>query len=234
MRWYCSIECNGLSALYTVPWSKPGGERHTYFTPTYEALKGMLKHIRWTPAITFVIDKVRILERIDTYSETKLRKRWTKSDHELSIYEYLRDVRYQVQFYIEWNQNYKNRETDRIARHHIEMFKKRLQHGSVLPLCFGISDCDVEDYHRCKFGRGRGYYDNSGVIDLGIMFHSFGYPDEAILDCDKYKFVSRYFHAYMDNGVIRFCRPEECSMRRVLHECTKEEKERLKARMGCK
>lgn len=56
------------------------------------------------------------------------------------------------------------------------------------------------------YGEGVSCYDGSGEIDLGLMFHSFAYPDEA----GKNELGVRLWRAKMVNGEIHFPRPKEC------------------------
>ena len=47
-----SFVVRGRYALFTVPYSKIGGDKTSYPVPTYEALKGIAKSIYWKP--TFI------------------------------------------------------------------------------------------------------------------------------------------------------------------------------------
>lgn len=57
----------------------------------------------------------------------------------------------------------------------------------------------------CKFGDGEGFYDGYGELAIGTMFHGFHYPDETGRD----ELGVRFWHAKMENGYIRFPRPEQ-------------------------
>ena len=58
------FEVSGDYALFSDPITRAGGEKCSYQIPTYEALKGILHSIYWKPTITWVVDKVRIMNRI--------------------------------------------------------------------------------------------------------------------------------------------------------------------------
>ncbi|MFJ7890493.1 CRISPR-associated protein Cas5 [Lysinibacillus xylanilyticus] len=45
----------GRNTLFTVPFSKTGGEKTTTLIPTYEALKGIVEFIYWKPLIKWNI-----------------------------------------------------------------------------------------------------------------------------------------------------------------------------------
>ena len=50
------------------------------------------------------------------------------------------------------------------------------------------------------------------------MVHGLTYPDEAVRKTEKGKLTVRLWDAQMVNGIIHFPRPEECEIRRVIHE----------------
>jgi CRISPR-associated protein Cas5d len=66
----------------------------------------------------------------------------------------------------------------------------------------------------CEFGEGKGFYDEYGCIDFGIMFHGFDYPDET----QRNELGVRLWRQEMDNGVIKFDMPADIKRRRVVHE----------------
>ena len=63
------FEVSGDYALFSDPITRAGGEKCSYQIPTYEALKGILHSIYWKPTITWVVDKVRIMNRISMESK---------------------------------------------------------------------------------------------------------------------------------------------------------------------
>ena len=58
---------------------------------------------------------------------------------------------------------------------------------------------------------GQGYYDNSGIIDMGEIYHGVTYPDEGWDNATRSGIYRRKWHCIMENGLIRFIKPEECS-----------------------
>ena len=49
----------GNRALFSDPVTRVGGEKTSYYVPTYEALKGALASVYWKPTIIWVIEAVR-------------------------------------------------------------------------------------------------------------------------------------------------------------------------------
>lgn len=61
-----TFEVFGDYALFSDPVMRVGGEKASYQIPTYEALKGILHSIYWKPTIVWYIDKVRVMNPIQT------------------------------------------------------------------------------------------------------------------------------------------------------------------------
>ena len=74
-----------------------------------------------------------------------------------------------------------------------------LERGGRQDVFLGTRDCQgyVEP---CAFGEGIGHYDEIDEISYGLMFHSFGYPDETGND----KLITRLWRPVMKYGVIEF------------------------------
>lgn len=60
------------------------------------------------------------------------------------------------------------------------------------------------------FGEGEGAYDNIDELGFGLMFHSFGYPDET----GNNELTSRFWHGVMKNGVIDYPHVSACPVTR--------------------
>ena len=60
------FEVYGEYALFSDPVMRMGGEKCSYQIPTYEALKGILHSIYWKPTFIWYVDKVRIMQQIQT------------------------------------------------------------------------------------------------------------------------------------------------------------------------
>ena len=90
-----------------------------------------------------------------------------------------------------------------------------LERGGRQDIFLGTRDC--QGYVApCEFGSGKGDYDDYGELAFGVMFHGFDYPDET----GRNELATRFWRPTMINGVIRFVRPEECDIRRVVHGMT--------------
>lgn len=199
-------------ALFTDPLTRIGGEKCSYHIPTYEALKGIAKSIYWKPTFIWVIDEVRVINRIRT--QTKGAKPLEfGGGNTLAIYTFLADVEYQVKAHFVWNLHRPELAEDRIdAKHHC-VAKRMLERGGRQDIFLGTRDCQgyVEP---CEFGSGAGHYDSAEPRDFGLTFHGFDYPDET----GENKLQARFWRPTMIDGVIRFDPPEQCATRKFVRE----------------
>ena len=210
----------GRFALFTDPLTKIGGEKCSYHIPTYEALKGITKSIYWKPTFVWVIDEVRVIKRIRT--QTKGTKPLEYGGgNTLAIYTFLADVEYQVRAHFEWNPYRPELAEDRNeAKHHI-IAQRMLERGGRQDIFLGTRDCQgyVEP---CEFGSGHGRYDDLGELAFGVMFHGFDYPDET----GESRVSTRFWQPKMIDGVVRFARPEDCRIRKIIREMSPKRFER--------
>ena len=198
-------------ALFTDPVTRIGGEKSTYQVPTYEALKGITSSIYWKPTLIWVIDSVRVMNKIRTESKNVKPLKYN-GGNDLSIYTYLRDIKYQVKAHFEWNMKRTDLEQDRNEDKHYQIAQRMLKKGGRRDIFLGARECQgyVEP---CVFGGGSGYYDNAEDIAFGLMFHSFSYPEESGVN----ELHSRFWYPSLKQGVIAFPRPEECSITKYIH-----------------
>lgn len=202
----------GRYALFTDPLTRIGGEKCSYHVPTYEALKGIAKSIYWKPTFIWVIDEVRIINRIRT--QTKGTKPLEfGGGNTLAIYTFLADVEYQVKAHFEWNQYRPELADDRSAPKHHLIAKRMLERGGRQDIFLGTRDCQsyVEP---CEFRSGPGHYDGAGELGFGLTFHGFDYPDET----GENKLHARFWRPTMVDGVIRFLPPENCDIKKFIRE----------------
>ena len=200
----------GRYALFTDPLTKIGGEKCSYHLPTYEALKGVCKSIYWKPTIIWVVDELRVMNRIRT--QTKGTKPLEFSGgNTLAIYTFLSEVEYQVRAHFVWNEHHKELEKDRIDGKHYAIAKRMLEKGGRQDIFLGTRDCQgyVEP---CVFGEGAGAYDGDEEIGYGLMFHGFEYPDETGTD----ELHARFWYPTLRKGVLTFDRPEDCRYRKFV------------------
>lgn len=195
-------------ALFTDPVTRIGGEKSTYQVPTYEALKGITSSIYWKPTLIWVIDSVRVMNKIRTESKNVKPLKYN-GGNDLSIYTYLRDIKYQVKAHFEWNMKRTDLEQDRNEDKHYQIAQRMLKKGGRRDIFLGARECQgyVEP---CKFGSGESAYDNEDSFSFGLMFHGFDYPDEQ----EKDMLSVRFWNVEMKKGVITFPRPEACTIRR--------------------
>lgn len=206
----------GKYALFTDPITKIGGEKSTYLVPTYEAIKGITQSIYWKPTIIWVIDKIRVINKISTESKN-VKPLCYNGGNDLSIYTYLKNVEYQVKAHFEWNMQRPDLEADRNENKHFDIARRSLEKGGRRDIFLGARECQgyVEP---CKFGEGGSFYDNEDPFSFGMMFHGFDYPTEVKTDM----LSARFWNAKMENGIIEYPKPENCTIRRDIRKYTPE------------
>lgn len=202
----------GNYALFSDIVTRAGGEKTSYDIPTYEALKGILKSVYSKPTFTWYIDSVRVMNQIKTLRKGVRLVKYSEKEKDIAYNTYLCDVEYQVKAHFEWNLNQPKLEADRNYRKHLEIAKRAIDRGGRFNVFIGTSEC-YGYVEPCKFGEGHGFYDESGEIKYGLMYHGITYPDEAVLDEDKGKMTKRFWAATMKNGIIEFISPEECTIK---------------------
>jgi CRISPR-associated protein Cas5d len=208
------FKVHGRYALFTDPLTKVGGEKCSYHVPTYEALKGIVKSIYWKPTLIWVIDEVRVMKRIRTQTKGTKPQEFG-GGNTLAIYTFLADVEYQVRAHFEWNLHRSSLKEDQIEGKHFAIAQRMVERGGRQDIFLGTRDCQgyVES---CKFGDGAGDLDDAGELAFGLMFHGFDYPDET----GDQKLHARFWRQTMNNGVIRFDRPEDCAVKRYVRDMT--------------
>ena len=208
MRFKNSIELRlwGRYALFSEPITRVGGEKCSYPVPTYEAIKGVLESCYWKPTFIWYPDKLRVMHKIETESKGIRPIRYNDGTNDLSYYTYLVNVEYQIQAHFEWNEHRPDLAGDRDENKHFFIAKRMLERGGRRDVYLGSRECQgyIEP---CVFGEGKGYYDHTPGVPLGLMVHGFTYPDEGGDGMLK----ERLWRPVMkERGVIEFCRPEEC------------------------
>jgi CRISPR-associated protein Cas5d len=206
----------GRYALFSDPITRPSGEKFSYQTPTYQALKGALESVYWKPTFIWYMDAVRVMKRIQTESKGVRPIKMDKGrENELSYYTYLRDVEYQVFAHFEWNPQREDLSNDRDEHKHHNIAKRSIVQGGRRDVFLGARECQAY-VEPCEFGEGAGFYDDYGDIDFGIVFHGFDYPDETA----KNELGVRLWRQIMSNGVIQFDDPRDipAETRRVARE----------------
>ncbi len=208
------FEVYGDYALFSDPIMRVGGEKCTYQVPTYEALKGILSSVYWKPTIVWIIDKVRVMNPIQT--EVKgIRPIKHTGGNDLSFYTYLKNCRYQVMAHFEWNENRPELIGDRNENKHHCIAKRMIEKGGRRDIFLGTRESQGYVVP-CKFGEGEGHYDNIQELAFGLMYHGITYADEAFSEETKNCMTARFWYPKMQNGVINFLRPEKCPLYKKL------------------
>lgn len=208
------FEVYGDYALFSDPIMRVGGEKCTYQVPTYEALKGILSSVYWKPTIVWIIDKVRVMNPIQTEVKGIRPIKYT-GGNDLSFYTYLKNCRYQVMAHFEWNENRPELIGDRNENKHHCIAKRMIEKGGRRDIFLGTRECQGYVVP-CKFGEGEGHYDNIQELAFGLMYHGITYADEAFSEETKNCMTARFWYPKMQNGVINFLRPEKCPMYKKL------------------
>ena len=208
------FEVYGDYALFSDPIMRVGGEKCTYQVPTYEALKGILSSVYWKPTIVWIIDKVRVMNPIQTEVKGIRPIKYT-GGNDLSFYTYLKNCRYQVMAHFEWNENRPELAGDRNENKHHNIAKRMIEKGGRRDIFLGTRECQGYVVS-CKFGEGEGHYDNIQELAFGLMYHGITYADEAFSEETKNCMTARFWYPKMQNGVINFLRPEKCPLYKTL------------------
>lgn len=208
------FEVYGDYALFSDPIMRVGGEKCTYQVPTYEALKGILSSVYWKPTIVWIIDKVRVMNPIQTEVKGIRPIKYT-GGNDLSFYTYLKNCRYQVMAHFEWNENRPELAGDRNENKHHNIAKRMIEKGGRRDIFLGTRECQGYVVP-CKFGEGEGHYDNIQELAFGLMYHGITYAGEAFSEETKNCMTARFWYPKMQNGVINFLRPEKCPMYKKL------------------
>lgn len=196
---------HGRYALFSDPVTRLGGEKFSYQVPTYQALKGIVESVYWKPTLLWIIDEVRVMNPIRTEAKNIRPINYKGPGNTLSVYTYLKDVRYQVRAHFVWNEHRPEMAGDRDEHKHHNIARRMIERGGRRDIFLGAWECQgyVEP---CAFGEGEGFYDRGGRLDFGPMVHGFDYPDETGRDM----LSLRLWRAFMEDGVIRFPAPADC------------------------
>ncbi|MCM3128037.1 type I-C CRISPR-associated protein Cas5c [Paenibacillus provencensis] len=211
MRNSIEFEVYGDYALFTDPLTKLGGEKLSYHIPTYQAIKGIVESIYWKPTLIMYVDEIRVMNPISMESKG-IRPIEYGGGNTLANYTYLKNVRYQVRAYFEFNMHRQDLKHDHNEHKHHNILKRALAAGGRRDIFLGTRECQgyVEP---CEYGTGDSYYDSyDGEIHFGNMVHGLNYPDETGRD----QLEVRLWNPVMKNGIIKFIRPENCTQVRVI------------------
>ena len=202
---YFYAKVYGDRALFTSPESKAGGEKISYDVPTRAAIQGIIDANYFKPTIINVIDEVRIMNKIESYTQgMRLLLKDYKSD--LSAYTYLIDPCYYVKFHFEWNEAREDLKNDRNFMKHEAITERSLKRGGRRPIFLGVSECQgyIEYLTEEEYEKDEGYYDDTN-LGFGLMLVGLIYPKKS-----GEMLRSAYGPINMKNGRIAFQRPEDC------------------------
>lgn len=206
---FVEFEVYGDYGLFSEPLTRVGGEKFTYQVPTYEAMKGVMQSVYWKPTIIWIIDKIRVMNPIQTETKGIRPIKYNSNKNDLSYYTYLKDCRYQVKAHFIWNENRPELEADRNENKHHNIAKRMIIKGGRRDIFLGCRECQAY-VEPCNFGEGEGFYDNIDELSFGLMYHGITYPDEAYSEETKGKMTVNFWNPIMKKGIIDYCLPSEC------------------------
>lgn len=208
-----TFKVSGKFALFTDPITRVGGEKYSLQIPTYQALIGIVESIYWKPNLIFIIDRIRVMNPIQTVAKGIRPIEYQSAKNSLSLYTYLRDVEYQVEAHFIWNENRPDLKEDWNENKHHQIMKRMIHKGGRRDVYLGTRECQAY-IEPCEFLEGSSAYDEIGELSFGLMFHGYDYPD----DTGKDMLMARFFMPVMKKGVIEFPKPEECKIKREVRE----------------
>ena len=204
----------GKYALFSDPITRVGGEKLSYPIPTYQALKGIMESVHWKPSLMYFVDEVCIMNPIRMEPRNVRPISYEHAQNTLSVYTYLADPVYLVRTH--FTANPYRTEPDLIAdgqneHKHYNIARRMVARGGRRDVFLGTRECQAY-VEPCDFDEEKkhSYYADYEEVDFGVMFHGFDYPDETGRDM----LGVRFWRAKMVRGVVEFCTPEECPMRR--------------------
>ncbi len=209
-----NFEVYGDYALFSEPATRVGGEKCSYQIPTYEAIKGILHSIYWKPTFIWNVEKVRVMNPIQMETKGIRPIKYHSDKNDLSYYTYLKDCRYQVEASFTWNQNRPELEKDRNEHKHFSIANRMVERGGRRDIYIGTRECQGYVVP-CKFGEGKGHYDDIDQLSFGHMYHGITYADEAYSEETRGKMTINFWNPVMRNGVIEFISPIACEHRPV-------------------
>lgn len=196
------FELAGRYALFTDPLTGCGGEKCSLPVPTFEALKGAARGIYSSHEFCWTIQAVRIMQPIITEAMTLTRLDYFGKGKDISVYTYLRDVRYQVLARLEFAQDI----PPEARLKHFSILRRMLKRGGRRMIYLGTADCPAE-ITPVRFGERAGYYDSESM-DFGMMYHSISYQNGRPRSI-------QLFRCLMQRGIIAFPTPQECAVSRT-------------------
>ncbi len=204
----------GERALFSDPVSRAGGEKTTLLVPTYEAIKNVAKSIYFKPTFQIIVDEVKVLNRINT-RPIGIRPLKYDGKNDLAYYTYLIDAAYAVRCHFEWNYNHPELEKDRNEDKHFQIMKRCIEKGGRRDIYLGARECQAY-VEPCVYDDEVSVYEGQ-TIPFGLNYSSIIYADEAINEEDKGYMSVCFQNITMDNGIIKFLRPDQCTVKRKIH-----------------
>ena len=206
MSYGIKIRVWGDYALFTRPEMKV--ERVSYDVMTPSAARGILEAVYWKPAITWVVDRIHVLNpiRFENIRRNELAGRVSVNRSNMlegkPVYQFIEDDRQQrasmvlkdVDYVIEAHFGLNGDDASEPGKH-LAIFERRVKKGQCFHRpYFGCREFPV-NFEWCEIAPVSSYV---GERDLGFMLHDIDFGKDNL---------PHFFRAVMNNGVID-CRKE--------------------------
>lgn len=205
------IRVFGNKALFSRPELKV--ERYSYDIPTPSALVGLVESIYRHPGMKYVIDRVKVINRIERISVKRNElKSKISADKVRKVLEGKKEL-----LYLDRSQDIAMRNSsiltnvEYIVEFHFELVPEKMHENdseakfaSIINRRIEKGQCYKQPYFGCRefpayFEKATGnevsYYENEGEKDFGLMLYGMDYSDPQ-------HYVPMFFNAVMKDGIV--------------------------------
>lgn len=203
-------------ALFTDPLTRVGKGKGSYAVPTAGALVGLCKSVYWKPTIEYAIEEFRVMNPIRFESMGMLLPHVYDNEQDMSIFRYLKNVRYLVKARLKFNEARPDLAEDYSVDKHYTILRDSFDVGGRFSPFLGVSECQasVRMIAPCEYENAEGYYDNAGLMRIGIMYKNIDYGSDE--HGGRYASGIRLFNCRMNNGVVSIPSDSACAYREYL------------------
>ena len=201
------VSVSGQLAMFGTPTSKQNCEMISYPMPTYSSLCGMMNHIYYRPGIKWVIEKCRVMKEIK-YQEIPIktphyREKSERQSKNVRIFNYsfLSDVEYQIRAHYVIDKSFINDTHGYCAFVHDDEIEKSITDGPERIVSLGKGTTGIAIVRPCEWGEGSSFYDNHGISESIVMFHSFLFDKK---DWERKITDVGFCRQFMNEGIVDF------------------------------
>lgn len=205
------IRVFGDRALFSRPELKV--ERYSYDIPTPSALVGIVESVYWHPGLKYVIDRVKVINRIERIS---VKRNELKSKISAQKVRTVLEGKNEL-LYIDRNRDIAMRNSsiltnvEYVIEYHFELVPEKMNESdseakfaSIINRRIEKGQCYKQPYFGCRefpayFERATGeeesYYKDEAEKDFGLMLYGMDYSDPQ-------QYTPLFFNAVMKNGIV--------------------------------